>query len=57
MERKGVAQRHRCGRSELAKLAKRKFDPIEVLKEAAKGRVAKLLPIKFKLMSGSPFRS
>lgn len=55
MERKGAACRQQCGRSELSKQAKRKFDPIEILREAAEGRVSKLLPIKFKLMSGSPF--
>lgn len=55
MERRGLAQRRQLGRSELATLAKRKFDPIKVLQEASKGRVAKLLPIKFKLMNGSPF--
>lgn len=55
MERKGEAQRRQFGRSDLAKLAKRKFDPIKVLREAAKGRIPKLMPIKFRLMSGSPF--
>lgn len=55
MERKGVAQRRQLGRSDLAILAKRQFDPIQILQEAAKGRIARLLPIKFKLMSGSPF--
>lgn len=55
MERKGIAQRRQLGRSDLATLAKRKFDPIHILREAAQGRIPKLLPIKFKLMSGSPF--
>lgn len=55
MERRGVDQRRQLGRSDLAKLPKRKFDPIKVLQEASKGRIPKLLPIKFKLMSGSPF--
>ena len=54
-ERQGLAQRRRLSRSDLAKLAKRKFDPIEVLREGRKGRIPKLLPIKFKLMSSSPF--
>ena len=55
MERKGEAQRGQFGRSDLAKPAKRKFDPIKVLREAAKGRIPKLMPAKFRLMSGSPF--
>jgi len=54
-ERQGMAQRRRLSRSDLARLSKRKFDPIEVLREGRKGRIPKLLPIKFKLMSSSPF--
>jgi uncharacterized protein (DUF2252 family) len=54
-ERHGLAQRNHMGRSELAKLARRSFDPIEVLGRCCKGRIPELLPIKFKLMSGSPF--
>jgi uncharacterized protein (DUF2252 family) len=51
----GVALRAQLGRSALAKLAQRKFDPIDVLRQAAKNRIAQLLPVKFKLMSESPF--
>ena len=47
--------RAHLGRSALAKLAQRKFDPMDVLRQSAKGRIAQLLPVKFKLMSGSPF--
>ena len=47
--------RAHLGRSALAKLAPRKFDPIDVLRQSAKNRIAQLLPIKFKLMSQSPF--
>lgn len=54
-ERQGLAQRKELGRSELAKLSKRKFDPIQVLQTCCEGRVRKLLPIKFNLMSSSPF--
>lgn len=54
-ERQGLAQRRELGRSELAKLSKRKFDPIQVLQTCCEGRVRKLLPIKFNLMSSSPF--
>lgn len=54
-ERQGLAQRKELGRSELAKLSKRKFDPIQVLQTGCEGRVRKLLPIKFNLMSSSPF--
>jgi uncharacterized protein (DUF2252 family) len=51
----GVAMRAHLGRSALAKLAPRKFDPIDVLRQSAKNRIAALLPVKFKLMSESPF--
>ena len=54
-ERLGLARRQHVGRSGLALLAKRKFDPIRLLREANKDRIPKLLPIKFKLMSSSPF--
>lgn len=54
-ERQGLARRNHLKRSDLAKLAKRKFDPMQILREGCKGRIPKLLPIKFKLMSGSPF--
>src|SRR5579864_756455 len=51
----GVALRAHLGRSALARLASREFDPLDVLRQAAKGRIAQLLPVKFKLMSESPF--
>jgi uncharacterized protein (DUF2252 family) len=51
----GVALRAHLGRSALAKLGTRKFDPLDVLCQAAKNRIAQLLPVKFKLMSESPF--
>ena len=51
----GVAIRAHLGRSALAKLLPRKFDPIDVLRQSAKGRIAALLPVKFRLMSESPF--
>lgn len=47
--------RAHLGRSAQAKLAPRKFDPIDVLRQSAKNRIATLLPIKFRLMSQSPF--
>ncbi len=50
-----MALRAHLGRSSLAKLAPRKFDSLDVLRQAAKGRIAQLLPKKFKLMSESPF--
>lgn len=50
-----MALRAHLGRSALAKLEPRKFDPIDVLRQSAKTRIAQLLPIKFKLMSESPF--
>jgi uncharacterized protein (DUF2252 family) len=51
----GVALRAHMGRSALGKLARRKFDSLDVLRQSAKGRIAQLLPVKFKLMSQSPF--
>lgn len=54
-KQQGLARRQHVGRSDLARLAKRKFDPIHLLREANKDRIPKLLPIKFKLMSSSPF--
>jgi uncharacterized protein (DUF2252 family) len=54
-ERQGLTRRRQLKRPDLAKLPKRKFDPIQVLREGCKGRIPKLLPIKFKLMSSSPF--
>ena len=47
--------RAHLGRSALAKLASRKFDPIDVLRQSAKNHIAQLLPVKFKLMGQSPF--
>ncbi|MGC2697802.1 MAG: DUF2252 domain-containing protein, partial [Candidatus Angelobacter sp.] len=54
-ERKGVAMRAHMGRASLADLPKRKFDPMDVLRQASAGHIAGLLPLKFKLMSASPF--
>lgn len=51
----GLAQRDYLGRNDLAGLARRNFDPLTVLLAACRGHVAKLLPIKFARMSGSPF--
>jgi uncharacterized protein (DUF2252 family) len=54
-ERQGLALRSHLGRSALAELTQRKFDPLDVLREAAKKAIAQLLPTKFRLMSVSPF--
>jgi len=51
----GVALRAHLGRSALAELPPRKFDPMDVLRQSAKKRIAQLLPVKFRLMSQSPF--
>ena len=53
--RAGIALRAHLGRSALGQLARRKFDPMDVLRQSAKNRIAQLLPVKFKLMSESPF--
>jgi uncharacterized protein (DUF2252 family) len=47
--------RAHLGRSALGKLPPRKFDAMDVLRQSAKGRIAALLPVKFSLMSQSPF--
>lgn len=54
-EQQGVALRSHLGRSALADLPQRKFDPLQVLLQAAKQHIAQLLPKKFELMSESPF--
>lgn len=54
-EQFGLAQRNQVGRSVLQELAPRRFDPMEVLRVAAKDHLAKLLPVKFERMSVSPF--
>jgi uncharacterized protein (DUF2252 family) len=54
-EQYGLAQRDHLGRSALAELAPRRFDPMDVLRAACRGRVAKLLLVKFERMSASPF--
>ncbi len=53
--RAGVALRAHLGRSALGELPPRKFDPMDVLRQSAKTRIAQLLPVKFRLMSQSPF--
>src|SRR5579859_1857044 len=52
---RGEAERGHLGRSGLADLPQRKFNPLDVLREAARRHIARLLPVKFKLMSESPF--
>ncbi len=54
-EKFGLAQRGQLARSELAKLASRRLDPLEILREACKGHVPRLIPVKFERMSASPF--
>lgn len=54
-EREGLALRSHMGRSSLADLAQRKFDPLDVLRQASARHIARLLPVKFQLMSESPF--
>src|SRR5258708_12682598 len=54
-EKYALSRRAHLGRSALGELAKRDFDPIEVFKRSCTGRVPTLLPIKFRLMSSSPF--
>ena len=51
----GLQQRKRMPRPDLAALAERKFDPVDVLRAACHDRVPELVPFKFKLMCSSPF--
>ena len=53
--RQGLALRSHLGRSALAARPRRNFDALQVLLQAAKKHIAGLLPVKFKLMSESPF--
>ncbi len=52
---RGMAARAHLGRSAIGEIPKRTFDPLHVLKEAARRHMARLLPVKFRLMSESPF--
>src|SRR5947209_11630783 len=54
-EAHGLAQRSRLKRTALAKLARRNFDPLAVLRAACRGHVPQLVPEKFNRMSASPF--
>ena len=54
-ERYGLEQRRRLGRSHLADLAPRTFDPLEVLRAACDGHVRKLVALRFERMSASTF--
>src|SRR5258708_5910573 len=54
-EEYGLAQRVHLGRAALGELKPRHFDPIEVFRQSCAGRVPRLLPLKFRLMSTSPF--
>ena len=53
----GRDKRKQLSRARLAELSKRKsdFDPVSELLKAAKGRLTKLLPLKYSRMSVSPF--
>jgi len=53
-EHYGLAQRNYLSRSALAAF-RRRIDPMDALRKAARQHIAKLLPLKFKLMSSSPF--
>jgi uncharacterized protein (DUF2252 family) len=55
--RTGKSRRERASRAVQAKLQpkERQFDPIDVLRASAEGRVAQLLPVKYARMKMSPF--
>lgn len=54
-EQYGLAQRNRVRRSALSKLAERSFDSLEILRQACRGHVSRLVPVKFERMKASPF--
>jgi uncharacterized protein (DUF2252 family) len=54
-EKWGAAQRDRLGRSSLANLPSRRFDPLDVLRDACRGHVRKLVAVKFDRMRQTPF--
>jgi uncharacterized protein (DUF2252 family) len=54
-EKSGIARRDHLGRSSLAKLSSRKFDPLDVLRDACRGHVHKLVAVKFDRMRQTPF--
>jgi hypothetical protein len=54
-EKYGLAQRSHLARAALAELKPRNFDPMEVFRQSCAGRIRELLPVKFRLMSFSPF--
>jgi len=54
-QKRGLALRAHLGRSALADLPQRKFNPLDLILQAAKNHIAQLLPKKFNLMSTSPF--
>src|SRR5689334_15148045 len=53
----GKSRREQVSRASLAELhpKQRGFDPMDVLRASTEGRVAQLLPIKYRRMSASPF--
>ena len=51
----GFAQRDRLRRASLATLATRKFDPLDMVRDACQGLVSKLVSVKFDRMSQTPF--
>ena len=54
-EKRGLSARSHLRRAELARIAPRNFDPMDVIRAACKDHVLKLIPEKFKRMSVSPF--
>ncbi|HEY6272504.1 MAG TPA: DUF2252 domain-containing protein [Terriglobales bacterium] len=51
----GVARRKRMPRVSLGEIARRTFDPLDMVRGGCKDHVVKLVPIKFTRMSLSPF--
>src|ERR1051326_4578022 len=54
-KQRGETERSHVGRSSLAELPPRNFDPLDILRQASGRHVTRLLPVKFKLMRESPF--
>src|SRR2546425_9972250 len=53
----GRAQRKHLSRSKLGKYktGERQFDPLQIIQESSRNRIARLIPVKYQLMAASMF--
>ena len=54
-EKLGLKARERLGRNDLAEQAKRRFDPMDVLRSACRDHLPELIPEKFRRMKANAF--